>query len=276
MSGGIVNLARRPFVNTRPVSRIALLLWLLSAALVALNISLYWAYFSGSTEQRARLDRVDRQVVREQAQNARLEEEVGKLDLAHQNERVLFLNDRIAERTFSWSLLFDRVAEVLPPAVRLTRLTPVGTSDKDSHRTWRRQRQAGGAEGGQIVLTIGGEAKGDEALSQFVDNLFSHPAFSEPNLSRESKDDDGTIRFDLQVVYLPGVAEEPRTGGQGAATIEELGTGPEGTEPGTEPPGAVPLVPNTPTISPPVPRAANPPGMVPASPPPPPPTGDGR
>jgi Tfp pilus assembly protein PilN len=265
-----LNLARRSFVNTRPVARVALLLWLLSAVLLAANVALFWDYFSGSTEQRARLNRVEDEIARAEQDTGRLDQQVGQLDLARQNERVLFLNDKIADRTFSWSLLFDRVAEALPAEVRLTRLTPVGVVEQGSNRRGFRRRpavrrgattqgggQGGAAEPGRVVLTIGGEAKNDEALLHFVDNLFSHPAFSEPNLTHESREDDGDIVFDLQVGYLP---EASGASGE-TATVEEVAppaapapAGTESTEP-VPPPAGTPA----PQVPPPQPRAAKPP-----------------
>ena len=262
--GDALNLARRSFVNTRPVARIAILLWLLSGLLLAANVTLFWGYFSGSTEQRARLNGVQDEIARGKQEIARLDEQVGQLDLASQNELVLFLNGKIAERTFSWSLLFDRVAETLPPAVRLTRLTPVGVVDESSNRRGFRRRRVGsrgGRSGGSpaegVVLTIGGEAKNDEALSQFVDNLFEHPAFSEPNLTRETREESGDIVFDLQVGYLPGasgdVAGEEATIEEAAPPAGEGTKAPSGTEVPPTGGAAGPLVP------PPSPRAAKPP-----------------
>lgn len=271
--GDAVNLSRRPFVNTRPVARVALLLWLLSALLLAANVALFWNYFSGSTEQRARLNRVDEEISRGNDDVARLDEQVGRLDLARQNERVLFLNEKIAERTFSWSLLFDRVAEALPAEVRLTRLTPVGVVEKgSSRRGFRRQRPVprGAAqvqEGeGVITLTIDGVAKNDEALLRFVDNLFSHPAFSEPNLTREARNEGGDIVFDLQVGYLPetarGTGETPRIEEEEPAPDAAVPPGQEGTEPTLAPPAGPPRPPR-PIVPPPQPRAAKPPAPQP-------------
>src|SRR6185295_8868399 len=39
-----LNLARRPFLNSRPVVRIALLLWVLGFLLLLGNVSLFWGY----------------------------------------------------------------------------------------------------------------------------------------------------------------------------------------------------------------------------------------
>lgn len=218
-----LNLARRPFVNSRPVTRIALLLWAAGLLLLLVNVSQYWSYFAGSEEMRSELAGVREQAETERATVARLDEEVKSLDLASQNEQVLFLNGKIAERTFSWSLLFDRLAAVMPNDVRLERLVPRGTEERGAGgRTVRSSRparggQSSGTAGDQVILTLRGQSRNDEALYRFVDNLFGHPAFDEPDLTREDRADDGLINFDLQVVYLPGATDAAAAGGATAA-----------------------------------------------------------
>jgi len=117
---------------------------------------------------------------------------------------VEFLNDVIAERTFSWSLLFDRLAEVMPNDVRLNRLAPSGLVDKEGRDIYETQAQAQGPQrDNRVTLTISGEAKSDEVIYRFVDNLFAHPAFEDPDISRESLADNGLVKFEIKVMYLP-------------------------------------------------------------------------
>lgn len=194
-----LNLARRPFINTRPVTRTALLLWLLGFLLLLGNISLFWSYLSGSGEKRAELGRMESQVAHEGQEVARLDARLAASGLDRQNRQVRFLNRRIAERAFSWSLLFDRLAEVMPDGVRLNRLAPSGLVDKESRDFNENQPQ----RDNRVTLTISGEAKSDEEPLRFVDNLFAHPAFEDPDISRESREDDGLVKFEIKVMYLP-------------------------------------------------------------------------
>ncbi|HYN23207.1 MAG TPA: hypothetical protein VE078_19770, partial [Thermoanaerobaculia bacterium] len=73
MTGGYLNLARRPFVNTRPVKRLSLALWLLGGLLLLGNVTLFWSYLSGSTEKREDLVRMEEQVEHERQAVSRLE-----------------------------------------------------------------------------------------------------------------------------------------------------------------------------------------------------------
>ena len=67
-----LNLSRRPFINTRPVARVSLLLWVLGLLLLLGNISLYWSYLSGSGETRADLDRLEAKIQQQRRTNDQL------------------------------------------------------------------------------------------------------------------------------------------------------------------------------------------------------------
>jgi Tfp pilus assembly protein PilN len=213
-----LNLASRPFINTRPVVRVAVILWALGVLLLTANVVLFVGYLNSSRETRAKLAQMREQVEVQRGSIARLDTRIGTLNLEQQNRMALFLNHVIAERTFSWSLLFDRLAQVLPDGVRLLHLTPSNVVQKDfdaALRAGREQRRQ------PVVLAMSCEAKNDEALLRFVDNLFAHPAFAEPNLLSESQMDNGLVKFDLNVQYQPAsplaAAAMPGAAGAGNA-----------------------------------------------------------
>ena len=236
-----LNLARRPFLNTRPVTRVALLLWVLGALLLLGNVTLFWNYLSGSTDKRAELERLEKQVESEQASVQKLENQVAGLDLAKQNEQVEFLNRKIAERTFSWSLLFDRLTETLPDNVRLIQLQPgaIGGSERPGARGTRTRTDGRAAPlaSDRVPLIIAGEAKSDEELLRFVDNLFAHSAFDNPNLLEESRTEDNSrIGFTLHVIYLPRNPTPGVTVEEESEVVEETPVRP--AAPATPPAGA--------------------------------------
>jgi Tfp pilus assembly protein PilN len=232
-----LNLSRRPFLNTRPVTRVALLLWVLGGLLLLGNVTLFWNYLSGSTEKREELARIEEQVEREGESVRRLEARLAGLDLEQQNEQVEFLNRKIAERTFSWSLLFDRLTETMPDDVRVIQLSPAAISGDERSRTRTDDEQAAPLASDRVPLSIAAEAKSDEDLNEFVDNLFSHPSFSNPNFAKEDRSEEGNrIRFSIHVIYLP---RNPTPG----VTVEE--------EPEVVEETATPAVPATPRPAPP-------------------------
>ena len=130
MRGMGPNLASQPFANERPVKRSTLLVWLLALGLLLINVFIYQRHLSGQHEQRQAIQDLQERIEVEQTSIEQLETELAALDLDRQNERVVFLNSQIAKRTFSWSRLFDRLEEVLPPEVQLNRVSPRAAEKK--------------------------------------------------------------------------------------------------------------------------------------------------
>ena len=195
-----LNLARRPFINTRPVARVSLLLWVLGFLLLLGNISLYWTYLAGSGEKRSDLDRLEAKIQQQRRTNDQLDRRLQGFDLAQQNRQVRYLNQKIAERTFSWSRLFDELAKVMPDQIRLTSLSPSGISREDDTRNLDDEEAPQPQT--RVQLMIHGEAKSDEALFLFVNRLFVYP-FADPDFPRTSREEDDLVQFDLRVTYIP-------------------------------------------------------------------------
>jgi len=258
-----LNLARRPFTNTRPVTRAAVLLWLLGFLLLLGNISLFRNYLSNSAEKRAELAHLEMQILRESDLVARLEAQLANSNLEQQNRQARFLNRRIAERTFSWSHLFDHLSQILPDGVRLTRLTPASLTDPKEMQANEPAAPVRPRDE-RVTLLIDGEAKSDEALSLFVNKLFARP-FDEPDLTRETREDEDLVKFDIKALYLPaGAASPPSPAGASkssttaptAPIVEE--TAPTGRMPAlktpnaSDTPGVLRTVPARPAQRPPV------------------------
>jgi Tfp pilus assembly protein PilN len=201
-----LNLARRPFGNSRPVVRAAVLLWLLGLALLLGNVYLFRSYLSDSADKRARIARGEEQIAKEQKDIQSLQSRLNGYDLVQLNDRIDFLNTQIDARTFSWSLLLDRIAAVLPNDVRLTRLVPMtGSKAKREVQGGGRSARLGKLREGEVGLSISGVTRSDEALLQFVNHLFA-PPFKEPHWTQEQRADDGgnLVKFELTVTYRPG------------------------------------------------------------------------
>lgn len=222
-----LNLAARPFVNRRPVVRLALLLWLAGVLLLVGNVWLYWDFLAGRGDVHARRAEVEEAIATEERRIAALEEELASYDLLAQNRQVDYLNQRIARRRFSWSRLFDQLADVLPRDVRIESLSPAVAGEE---RRGGPRRSDLSAVAGNVLLRIEAHARSDEAILELVDALFTDQDFQNPNLIQQAATEQGVIRFSLEVVY-----SAPETGGEAEAEIlpaEEAGDGDAGTEPG--------------------------------------------
>src|SRR3954462_13703172 len=225
-----LNLANRPFRNSRPVVRTALILWLLGLLLLLGNVFVFRKYLSDSADKRAHIARGEEELLRQQKNVSDLQNQLNGYDLVRLNDQIDFLNTQIDNRTFSWSLLIDRVADTLPNDVRVNRLTPE-IDTKAARESRERSVQLGKLPEGAVKLQISGQTRREEALLQFIRNLFAHPSFRNPNLVGESQIESGPlVRFDVTVTYLPGgpphsvVVEEAPAGKKITTTTQTTAT----------------------------------------------------
>lgn len=200
MSRSYLNLARDPFVNSRPVVRLSIALWVVAIALLAGNVWLYWDFLAGREDTYARLEEVDREIAATRQRIAALDAELEGFDLGEQNRQVEFLNERIDRRLFSWSELFDQLGAILPNDVYLTRLTPASGEGTSRRRGTGRDKALGE---GRVLLSIDAVARDDASILATIDALFDDPAFGEPNLLQQTQEEGGLIRFELETVYQP-------------------------------------------------------------------------
>jgi len=223
MSSVLPNLARRPFVNARPVARIALLLAAAGALLLVLNLALYVGYSRTRRANTTHLVEVEQRIAAEAARVQAASAALTAADLGRQNALVDYLNHRIEERTFAWSVLFDRLATLLPGEVRLVNLAPRFV-DRDDDGRRAGSRRGGTEPEGRVGLSMQGSARDGDAILRLVDALFADPAFEDPNLNQEARQQ-GEISFTLSVTYLPQVAEVGRDAGDDGATDGDAADG---------------------------------------------------
>jgi len=235
LAAGGPNLARRPFVNHRPVRRIALLLLAVALVLLLADLWLYVGYARSRRATASELDAIEAKIASEQQALAAAESTLDSAAVDEQNGLVEFLNQRIAERTFGWSVLFDRLAGLLPADVRLVSLAPSFFEPEPAAAVRPRARAAAAAAGDtgqpprEVRLALQGRARRSEAILDLVDALFADPAFADPDLSREAEQG-GEVAFSLTVTYLPQVAEQQATPGDDGAEAAGGSSDGDGTD----------------------------------------------
>ena len=193
------NLARTPFVNDRPVARLAWLLWILAVAAGVGAVVIGLGARRDASSLQSEWVQATAEAATARSRATTLKAALEKDDLASWNERSEFLNQRIAERAFSWNGLFDQMTGLMPRGVRLLNVLPEGFV----LRRGRRSATLPSPATTRVSLRLRGEAEDTESLLEFIDRLFAHPLFANPNLARESEQKDAHIRFDLSVEYLP-------------------------------------------------------------------------
>ncbi len=204
-----VNLARRPFANTRPLRRLGIALWIVGAALAVVVGSLYWRSLFGIEGGQETIAKLERSIADERRRLAAAETALAGMDLRRQNVEASYLGARLRERTFPWSALFEHIARVLPRRVRLVSLAPQAADPRPQRRSGRaadlasRTRRPGSlATADRVYLQMAGVAADDEALTDLLDRLFASEWFMSPSLPIERREE-GQIGFSLGVTYLP-------------------------------------------------------------------------
>ena len=183
------NLASRPYRDYRPVWAAATLLAVLTVALFAYNVQTAWRYFATTQETRAEIADLERQIGNERKRAETAREALARFDTVTLRARSAFVNQRIAERTFSWSMMLDDLERVIPNDVRLTRLAPNPTAD------------------GTYSISMECLTKTDEGMVRLIQAFFASPKFDRPNPTSESVTREGLFRFSMTVQYQPAPRE---------------------------------------------------------------------
>jgi Tfp pilus assembly protein PilN len=203
-----INLASRPFYNTT----LYVVAYSVSAALLLAMTALNLYTFTVDQASWGRLHETRAQLRSEFQALDRTEKahrrDLERLDLAQVAVQSEFANTAILQRVFSWTLLFNRLEQVLPPEVKVRSLRP--KVDKNG-----------------IHFRILGTAKTAEAFTDFEENLLQSPLFADVYpLSERSEPGRPGIEFSLACRYLPekdlpeppAADEEPAVPAPAAAT----------------------------------------------------------
>lgn len=180
-----LNVASRPWRNTRPFWLTIAALSIATALLLTANAHAAWEYFVETEETRAEIA----EIRADAAEMERSAEEVeARLAATNQNlvdARVEYVNARIRERIFSWSQLLGHLERVTPDDVRIRALRP--SIDDD----------------GRIMLSMTCTSRTDDGFVEMIRNLTADVHFDRPTPKSESRTEGGAIDFAIDVRYMP-------------------------------------------------------------------------
>jgi hypothetical protein len=184
------NLSTRPFYNDRAVRGGIAVLVVLAAALTAFNGMQIMSLSSRNSELASRAEAAENKAaeLREQARVVRQSlnrEEVDAVQAAAREANTL-----IDRRAFSWTDLFNRFEETLPPDVRIVAITPQTDNE------------------GRMLVAVTVVSRKSENLDTFVERLEDTGAFTAVIARQEETLDDGSLRSVIQGYYKQ-VARSP-------------------------------------------------------------------
>jgi len=188
-----LNFARRPFRDERPVFLAAGIALLAAAVLLVANYRLFTAFHRsmGGTSRQIEELTARRAAAARTADQARAALNNYRVSSLAQQSRGLL--DIVAAHRFSWTGLLARLERVLPPEVRVMRLTP------------------NFAESGDVALTLSLVGRGPDSVVHTIAALSRDLAFSNLELHSESSQEHGVPEghsFELIVRYAPELVSE--------------------------------------------------------------------
>jgi type IV pilus assembly protein PilN len=119
-----INLATEPFRRFRPVLVASMALALLLTALLAVQIYVIWLERDEGRETALALETARSRLNALLAEERRLNEILLLPENAAVLDRSLFLNELLARKGISWTLIFRDLEEVLPHNVKLVQIRP--------------------------------------------------------------------------------------------------------------------------------------------------------
>jgi hypothetical protein len=133
----------------------------------------------------------------------------------------------------------------MPNDIRLKRLTPITSAQLEERLRAQGASSQRRVAQGQVLLAITAEAKSDEAVFDFVNNLFrAKQSFRDANWSRRILDEETNIvEYEITVAYLPQGAASPQTTTGETPVVVEEEEAPAALAPGTPPPSGAPAPP---------------------------------
>ncbi|MBC8647216.1 MAG: hypothetical protein H7X85_08645 [Thermoanaerobaculia bacterium] len=195
-----LNFARRPFRDYRPVQYVAGAALLVGAVFFAMNVRLYVDFRKEVEGTRKQIEWLEGRQTRAAAtaEEARAALNRYKVStLAVESRELLRL---VRERQFSWIELLHRLERVLPPEVRLARLSPRFD------------------EKGEVTLDLSLVGPSNASVVRTVAAFSRNPAFESVDLRSEASPEMGVpegYSFQLAIRYRPEGSKDPVDGKAG-------------------------------------------------------------
>ncbi len=186
----VLNFARRPFRDYRPVYLVAGAAILVGAILFAINASLYGRFRADVADIREEIEWLRSRQSRAVASGEAARKAVASYELSALAIESRGLLRLVEERQFSWTGFLARLERVLPAEVRLARLQPKFQ------------------ETGEVLVDVTLVGRGPESVVRTIAALSKSPSFATVELRTETRPEskegapEGHV-FTLSTVYQP-------------------------------------------------------------------------
>ena len=187
-----LNLAARPYRDYRPVYAVVVVVSLITAFLMLNNVDTYYQYVRATKSTRAKIAQLEVQTGKERELEERARRRLQGLDLKHLDAQTRYINEKLAERSFSWSRLLDELESLLADDVRLLSVAP--KFDKS----------------GRIDLSLDFQSKSGNGMITTINRMNADSQFEGAFPHNESQLEGGGYSFTISVQYLPETGSAAR------------------------------------------------------------------
>ncbi len=184
-----INLATEPFRRFRPILVASMALAVLLVGLLAVQLYLFWLEKDEGRETALAIEQTQARLNTLIAEERRLNEILLRPENAAVLDRSLFLNELLARKGISWTLIFRDLEEVLPHNVKLVQIRP--------------QIQAGAPARYEVLLEMVVASESAEPVIEMLRALESSALFGETAVSAAfpPTDTEPLYRYRVSVRY---------------------------------------------------------------------------
>jgi len=196
---GRFNLARRPFVDTRPANLTAGFLVVLAAALSFVAARTVIRYFADSSRTRASIASLRAEISSLEEARQKADASLARVDVASLAADVEDANEIALRRAFSWTRFLSRLEKTLPPDLRIASIALQKRPEASGSRAAGR---SGPAETVLVNLTL--ISRDPNGLPKTIRAFDASPWFDTPSPASEDRGEKGLPegrRLVLSVVY---------------------------------------------------------------------------
>jgi hypothetical protein len=191
-----LNLARRPFIDTRPVNVAAGVLAVAVAVLSFTAVRTVARYFDDSRKTRDAITSLKDEITRLEEARKAAETRLSRYDLDEMQAAADDANLIARQRAFSWTRFLDRLEKTLPSDMRVAAVSLSGAEGAGANRG------AGGNESFRVELTL--VSRDPNGLPKTIRAFYGSPWFDRPTPRLEERGDrrapDGR-RIQIGVIY---------------------------------------------------------------------------
>jgi Tfp pilus assembly protein PilN len=182
------NLARRPFVDSRPANAASVLLVVLVIVLTAISVRTVHAYIEGSESSRQAIASLRAEIERLEAGQRDAQQKLARFDLEGMQAGAEEANALARLRAFSWSRFLTRLEKTLPNDVRIA---SIGLARNGRTGSDASSDAPSDADAFRVTLSL--VSRDPDALPRLLRIFYASPWFETPTPVSETGGERGSV-----------------------------------------------------------------------------------